>query len=453
MRVYKLLSVFYFIVFFASALYAQEIKTPQWRVNEQCKCNVTENHWTITSLGNDPFLELFDFPEISEPVSLQFRMQAKASGGGQVFWNTVEQPRYLPDESTKFAITHNNTWQNYKIDLPITGSLKSLRFDPCSAAGVIKIEGLCLVTQKGKMVAQWLPLQLPESLSGNATIRAPVGDSEIVITTTSRLAGAIHSLTWNGKEFIDSVDHGRQLQSACSFAKNANPFHAECYNPTEAGSRLDAAGSHSSSQLLDIITTKHALQTQTRMAFWLAPWEHSNDKAALNKEPVSQHVLSKQVTIGYKNMPHVIQYAVTFRVPVTEQTTFAQFESLTGYMPAEFNHFWKFNTQANTLEKLSNTNGEQPFPVVAATANGNYAMAVYSPGHGNKQMRGPSYGRFDFQEQSVMKWNCVYRLREQNGIQPGEYSFFHYVIVGNIATITDSLKQLHTEHARQVPVP
>lgn len=31
--------------------------------------------------------------------------------------------------------------------------------------------------------------------------RCGVG-SEIVITTTSRLAGAIHSLTWNGKEFI-----------------------------------------------------------------------------------------------------------------------------------------------------------------------------------------------------------------------------------------------------------
>ena len=46
-----------------------------------------------------------------------------------------------------------------------------------------------------------------DQVSGNATIRASVGDSEIVITTTDRLAGAIHSLTWNGKEFIDSHDH------------------------------------------------------------------------------------------------------------------------------------------------------------------------------------------------------------------------------------------------------
>jgi hypothetical protein len=54
-----------------------------------------------------------------------------------------------------------------------------------------------------------------------------------VITTTSRLAGAIHSLQWNGKEFIDSADHGRQLQSACSF-DNARHANAETFNPTEA---------------------------------------------------------------------------------------------------------------------------------------------------------------------------------------------------------------------------
>ena len=57
--------------------------------------------------------------------------------------------------------------------------------------------------------------------SGDAVIRAPAGNSEIVITTTSRLAGAIHSLRWNGKEFIDSFDHGRQLQSAAKRSRGS----------------------------------------------------------------------------------------------------------------------------------------------------------------------------------------------------------------------------------------
>ena len=84
--------------------------------------------------------------------------------------------------------------------------------------------------------------------SGDAQIRAKAGPSEIVITTTSRLAGAIHSLTWNGREFIDSADHGRQLQSAANFDAGSR-FSPETFNPTEAGSRFDGAGPKSTSVL------------------------------------------------------------------------------------------------------------------------------------------------------------------------------------------------------------
>src|SRR5215218_2997854 len=74
-------------------------------------------------------------------------------------------------------------------------------------------------------VAGWLVLLLltparandPPNTGGNTTIKARAGRSDIVIITTARLAGAIHSVTWDGKEFIDSFDHGRQLQSASSF--------------------------------------------------------------------------------------------------------------------------------------------------------------------------------------------------------------------------------------------
>src|SRR3982751_3635344 len=92
-------------------------------------------------------------------------------------------------------------------------------------------------------------------ISGDSVIRGKAGASEIVITTTERLAGAIHSLTWDGKEFIDSHDHGRQLQSAASFdCGSSKEFWAECFNPTEAGSRTDGTGDKSSSKLLRIST-------------------------------------------------------------------------------------------------------------------------------------------------------------------------------------------------------
>src|SRR5579872_3822919 len=80
---------------------------------------------------------------------------------------------------------------------------------------------------------------------GASGIRGRAGASDIVITTTERLAGAIHSLTWNGKEFIDSFDHGRQLQSAANFDCDG-AFFPETFNPTEAGSRADGTGQSSS---------------------------------------------------------------------------------------------------------------------------------------------------------------------------------------------------------------
>ena len=82
------------------------------------------------------------------------------------------------------------------------------------------------------------------NVSGNAVIRAPAGRSEIAITTTSRVAGAIHSLTWDGKEFIDSADHGRQLQSASNFDV-AGDFTPETFNPTEAGSMASFIAAYS----------------------------------------------------------------------------------------------------------------------------------------------------------------------------------------------------------------
>src|SRR5262249_8232776 len=199
-----------------------------------------------------------------------------------------------------------------------------------------------------------------EPPSGDGVIRSKAGPSEIVITTTSRVAGAIHSLTWNGKEFIDSADHGRQLQSACSFhSGDMKDFWAEAYNPTEAGSRKDGAGPKSSSKLLAIDAHGRELTTKTQMAFWLAPGEKSEGHPAKNDRVLSDQVVSKRVRIGYQELAHAIEYEVTFTVPDYEERTFAQFEVLTGYMPAEFSRFEKFNPQTGELKPVDDGPGEQ----------------------------------------------------------------------------------------------
>lgn len=278
--------------------------------------------------------------------------------------------------------------------------------------------------------------------TGNCSIRGKAGPSEIVITTTERLAGAIHSLTWNGKEFIDSADHGRQLQSAANFDAGT-PFSGETFNPTEAGSRQDGAGETSTSRLLHRTSTELTLQTTTQMAFWLAPGEKSSGRPAKNKQKLSQHLLTKRVMIGYEDLPHVIQYDVTFSVPIGERHSYAQFEAVTGYMPAEFGKFWKFIPDSGKLESLSDGPGEQAYPVVLSTKSGAHAMGVFSPDQPSAGYQEAGYGRFRFTAQKVVKWNCVFRIRDKEGVEPGEYSFRTFVIVGDLETVARSLRVLH----------
>ena len=284
--------------------------------------------------------------------------------------------------------------------------------------------------------------------SGSATIRGKVHASEIVIATTDRLAGAIHSLTWNGKEFIDSHDHGRQLQSAASFDCGlSTEFWAECFNPTEAGSAADATGEKSSSKLLRLHAEGAELTATTQMAFWLAPGEKSFGRPALNKRVLSDHIISKHVRIGYKKLANVIAYDVTFAVPGGQHHTYAQFEALTGYMPSEFEGFWKFVPTTGKLEALDDGPGEQEHPVVFADADGLHAMGVFSPDQPSKGFESAGYGRFRFKAENVVKWNCVFRVRSEGEITAGEYHFRLFVAIGTREEVRRSLAALVTEFA------
>ncbi len=278
-------------------------------------------------------------------------------------------------------------------------------------------------------------LLLQAQISGDSVIRGKTEDSEIVITTTSRLAGAIHSLKWRGKEFINSTDHGRQLQSAANFDLGT-PIKNETYNPTEAGSRRDSAGPTSTSRLFFLEAKGNRLRTESQMANWLAPGEYSQDNLAKNLTVLSEWNLYKDVTIGALGRSRLIEYRVTFTGPIHERHSKAVFESLTGYMHADFSSFWQFDPATSQLKPLSDGPGEQPNPVVLSTPNGAFAMGIFSPERSKK-----TYGRWKFVGQKVVKWSCVFRV---DNPEPGtRHSFSHYVAVGTREQVRQELEMLH----------
>lgn len=257
---------------------------------------------------------------------------------------------------------------------------------------------------------------------------AQISGHGITIKTTSRLAGAIDSLRWNGREFIDSFDHGRQLQSACSFGDAGPGYHAEGYNPTEAGSRRDGAGPTSSSRPLHLKADGDTLETRVQMAFWLRPGESSEGKPARNAKPLSDVVLTKKVKIAAKRL----DYTVTFAVP--EAHPYGQYEALTGYMPPDFSRFLVLDK--GEAKPLSDGPGEQALPVILSTETGSHAMGVGSP------EPAPGYGRWRFAAEKVVKWNCVFRERD---VKPGDKTFRIVVAVGSLEDVVATLKELSSQ--------
>jgi hypothetical protein len=279
-------------------------------------------------------------------------------------------------------------------------------------------------------------------VSGDTVIRAPAGDSEIVIKTTSRTAGAMESLQWGGKEFIDDSDHGRELQTCWNGNAGMEPISDETFNPTEAGSLDDDRGATSSSRLLEIEARGNQLETFSRPAFWLNPGETSEGKPARNKTVLSNDRLRKRIVIGCTNLPHAIDCQLTVSLAPGDCNTRCVIEALTGYMPPEFNQFQVFDPKTCTLAPVDDGPGEQALPLVFSTADGKHAMGVFSRApEAPRAGSGPTYGRWNMKEFRVVKWNCVFRLQNPDGLS-GDFKCHVFVVVGSLEDVRTTLAAL-----------
>lgn len=309
---------------------------------------------------------------------------------------------------------------------------------PCSQklsfGHVLSIRG------KNKKFLRWvtaLVLSLPSFVlanEGDLILSAPVFDSNVTIQTRSFFAGAISSLTFRGKEYIDSRDHGRLLQSASSF-----DGYGECYNPTEGGAS-NKGKNQNVSVLKSARVEGNQLWTIADMGFWLNPGQAYPDgcgsrkslKQTVNTVLTSGHLLEKKVTIGLPNFPNVIEHQVTFYVPTKFST--GTFEASTAYVPKEFSRALYYDPKREIELDPGDRQGEQSFPVILATPDNVNAIAVYSP---NLPQNGVGYGRFTFPD--VNKWNCVFREKD---ITPKPYTYQCLIVIGTLSEVEDTLGKL-----------
>eukprot|EP01119_Soliformovum_irregulare_P002479 TRINITY_DN1272_c0_g1_i1.p2 TRINITY_DN1272_c0_g1~~TRINITY_DN1272_c0_g1_i1.p2 ORF type:complete len:318 (-),score=61.82 TRINITY_DN1272_c0_g1_i1:216-1169(-) len=265
----------------------------------------------------------------------------------------------------------------------------------------------------------------------------------IVLGSSPRVAGAIDSLTWNGVQFINAFDHGRELQVAITDGRG------ECYNPTEAGGNYDSTGPGTHSVLQGINLNGNILRTLSLPAFWLAPGEQEanptpNCHAGVNPTLTSNWQLSKAVQIGYGGIGNCIGYIFSFIVGIPGET-FIQVEAPTGYMPQYFSSFYSIDLASGQLTPQSYGPGEIPVPLVFATPNGGAAMgAILIAGPTSYR----SYARFYFPfgpASGAAKWSNVWR--GNGAFQQGQtLAFTSVVCVGNLPMVVACMRRIGEIH-------
>lgn len=242
------------------------------------------------------------------------------------------------------------------------------------------------------------------------------------VSISKRYAGAIFSLVWNGVEFVDDTDHGRQIQTAFQLDGGG-----EGNNPTEAGAAADASGMTSTAQLLGVNAAGNIIEASTRMADWI-PFG----------DALSGYTLSKRITVGWNNMPNVIRDDIT--IESSENHGSVAIEGLTGYLLLQFGNLYSCDTKTGELKLLPYTAStvfnpavfiNSPEPLIFSNANG-IAMGIFCPAipmHTAWMGAGGNSNKWDMGLQSIAPFPA------------GRYSWTVYLVVGRL----DDVRRILTE--------
>jgi alpha-tubulin suppressor-like RCC1 family protein len=307
-------------------------------------------------------------------------------------------------------------------------------------------------------------------VNGNATISAM--DSvfgTISVSTSNQFGGAISSIKWRDKEFINNWDHGRQL------GENAQFFNRFCcYNPYETGSFEDAKGPTSTSKVLSLTASGNRLEATTQMCWNFKVWNEKPVGADFCGDPskwlpvtpytspLSNYKLHKTVTIGFAGIPNVIEILNELLVP---EPVLKGSNNPTAVVNYEFSSLRSWDVVSKDFRNVRALAGVDDRIKVVSTADGNYAMAWYAPEllqpyHADVGVVNwwlvvpPTMGYPDPNDPTKPDPNyaCVHfghanRYDSLDGSlsNPGHSYDRAYLVVGNLDQVKEGLAQVHAQ--------
>jgi arylsulfatase len=126
------------------------------RARKDTKLTVEGSQLILQSTGSDPGLAFEHLSlEHPGPYTLEFRLQSKSSGPGELYWTTDAETILPKGKHLDFDVKHDGEWHDMKLTIDESKVLHGLRLDPCAGEGEVRIEGLTLKAADGKMLAKW----------------------------------------------------------------------------------------------------------------------------------------------------------------------------------------------------------------------------------------------------------------------------------------------------------
>jgi hypothetical protein len=283
-----------------------------------------------------------------------------------------------------------------------------------------------------------------------------ISNEVMVVSISARDAGAVCSLIYDGQEFVNDHDHGRQLQVAWFY----NDL-GEAYNPTEAGADKDGVGPRSTSQLVSVQANGNILQTVNHPAHW----RHTSlpEKHRKNTALVSKDKLTKKLTLGYKGDPHVLVFDTT--VAISTELTGPPMNSMRIEAPTLYSHLHLSRHQLFDLasaelkevpsrarnygqmnEVIRHVTRHDVVPILSSR-DGRHAVAFFTPQRRN------FWAYYTHEVPSKNPANVCGKMTaffKHAAVAGQSYSYRTFIVVGDLATVQASLRKLVT-HATEAP--
>lgn len=267
----------------------------------------------------------------------------------------------------------------------------------------------------------------------------------ITVKSNSVAGGSIWSWVWNGTEFINHDDYGREMQAAVFFN-----FTGTTKNPTEAGSTYTYASIPVyARQGSPLIENYNSGNTQITASVPLE-WNPDAFGGSITHPVVYADMkIGKEVTLDYNNNPAVAKYLT--KVTVGSPISGAQVEIPTAYLTSAFNRFYTYDASSQSRTEVFPNTCNTGTPVVFKPSSG-YGGVIIS---NNDQTRAMGiYGRttsvsggvvdqfqlYDFVTcYSTSKWNAA---RQNFTLNSGLNTFTTYVVTGTLSDVQSNMRQL-----------